>query len=550
MANQQRDPEQRPSPEALLKAARREEGRQGKLKIFVGAAPGVGKTYEMLQEARARLKDGVDVAVGVVETHGRKETQALLEGLEVIPRRLIDYKGRVLEEMDLDALLARRPKLALVDEIAHTNAPGSRHPKRYLDVEELLSNDIDVYTTLNIQHIESLNDVVAQITHIRVRETVPDSILDRADNIELVDITPDDLIQRLKEGKVYVPEQARRALEHYFSPVHLNALRELALRRTAEQVDEQLLSEMQARAISGPMAAGERVLVCVSEDPRAADLVRYTKRIADRLHAPWTALWVESPRSQRLSEQERDRIADTLRLAQRLGGEAVTIPGTRRIADDVLSFAHASNVTHITIGKSSRTPWFELLHGSVVHELVRSCGNISVHVIAGEEQAGEPIPKKTVRTADAAPFDLRPYAVALLGVAIALGAGILIQPFLGIESIDLVFLIAVVAVAVRYGLGPSLVASVAASLCYNFFFLPPLYTFTIAAPTNVAAFLFFMLVAILISNLAARVRDQAFTARARARTTESLYVFSRKLAGVATLDDLLWATAYQTASML
>jgi two-component system sensor histidine kinase KdpD len=473
-----------------------------------------------------------------------------LEGLEVIPRRLIDYKGRVLEEMDLDALLARRPKLALVDEIAHTNAPGSRHPKRYLDVEELLSNDIDVYTTLNIQHIESLNDVVAQITHIRVRETVPDSILDRADNIELVDITPDDLIQRLKEGKVYVPEQARRALEHYFSPVHLNALRELALRRTAERVDEQLLSEMQARAISGPMAAGERILVCVSEDPRAADLVRYTKRIADRLHAPWTALWVESPRSQRLSEQERDRIADTLRLAQRLGGEAVTIPGTRRIADDVLSFAHASNVTHITIGKSSRTPWFELLHGSVVHELVRSCGNISVHVIAGEEQAGEPIPKKTVRTADAAPFDLRPYAVALLGVAIALGAGILIQPFLGIESIDLVFLIAVVAVAVRYGLGPSLVASVAASLCYNFFFLPPLYTFTIAAPTNVAAFLFFMLVAILISNLAARVRDQAFTARARARTTESLYVFSRKLAGVATLDDLLWATAYQTASML
>src|ERR1700674_59047 len=209
MADQQRDPEQRPSPEALLKAARKEEGRQGKLKIFVGAAPGVGKTYEMLQEARARLKDGVDVAVGVVETHGRKETQALLEGLEVIPRRHLDYKRRVLEEMDLDALLARRPKLALVDELAHTNAPGSRHPKRYLDVEELLSNGIDVYTTLNIQHVESLNDVVAQITHIRVRETVPDSILDRADNIELVDITPDDLIQRLKEGEGYVPQQQR-----------------------------------------------------------------------------------------------------------------------------------------------------------------------------------------------------------------------------------------------------------------------------------------------------------------------------------------------------
>jgi two-component system sensor histidine kinase KdpD len=551
MADQSRDLEQRPSPDALLEAARREEGRTGRLKIFVGAAPGVGKTYEMLQEARARLRDGVDVVAGVVETHGRKETEALVEGFEIIPRHRLDYKDRTLEEMDLDALLARRPKLALVDELAHTNAPGSRHPKRYLDVEELLANGIDVYTTLNIQHIESLNDVVAQITRIRVRETVPDSILDRADNIELVDLTPDDLIQRLKEGKVYVSQQARRALEHYFSPVNLNALRELALRRTAERVDEQLLAEMQARAISGPMAAGERLLVCVSEDPRAVDLVRYTKRIADRLHAPWTALWVESPRSLRLSEEERDRIADTLRLAQRLGGETVTIPGTRRIADEVLSYARASNVTHIIIGKSSRTRWFELLHGSVVHELVRSCGNISVHVIAGEDLAGEPIPKKTVRPAEAASaFDVRPYAIGLLAVAIALGAGILVKPLLGIESIDLVFLIAVVAVAVRYGLAPSIVASVAASLCYNFFFLPPLYTFTIAAPTNVAAFLFFMLVAVLISNLAARVRAQAFTAQARARTTEQLYAFSRKLAGVATLDDLLWATAYQTASML
>jgi two-component system, OmpR family, sensor histidine kinase KdpD len=551
MADQRRDQDQRPSPEALLEAARREEGRTGKLKIFMGAAPGVGKTYEMLQEARACAKSGVDVVAGVVETHGRKETEALIEGFEIIPRHRLDYKGRTLEEMDLDALLKRRPQLALVDELAHTNAPGSRHPKRYLDVEELLANGIDVYATLNIQHIESLNDVVAQITGIRVRETVPDSILDRADNIELVDLTPDDLIQRLKEGKVYVPQQARRALEHYFSPVNLNALRELALRRTAERVDEQLLAEMQARAISGPMAAGERLLVCISEDPRAVDLVRYTKRIADRLHAPWTALWIESSRSSRLSEEERDRIADTLRLAQRLGGEAVTIPGTGRIAADVLSFARANNVTHIIIGKSSRTRWFELLHGSVVHDLVRSCGNISVHVIAGEEPPAEPIPKKTVRTAEAASaFDVLPYAIGLLAVAIALGVGILVKPFLGLENIDLVFLIAVVVVAVRYGLAPSIVASVAASLCYNFFFLPPLYTFTITDPTNVAAFVFFMLVAVLISNLAARVRTQAFTARARAHTTEQLYAFSRKLAGVATLDDLLWATAYQTASML
>jgi two-component system sensor histidine kinase KdpD len=517
----------------------------------VGAAPGVGKTYEMLQEARACLKDGVDVAVGVVETHGRKETQVLLKGLEIIPRRRLDYKGRVLEEMDLDALLARRPKLALVDELAHTNVLGSRHPKRYLDVEELLSNGIDVYTTLNIQHMESLNDVVAQITRIRVRETVPDSILDRADNIELVDITPDDLIQRLKEGKVYVPEQARRALEHYFSPVNLNALRELALRRCAERVDEQLLNEMQARAISGPMAAGERILVCVSEDPRAADLIRYTKRIADRLHAPWIALWVESPRSLRLSEQERDRIADTLRLAQLLGGEAVTIPGTTRIADDVLSFAHANNVTHITIGKSSRTRWFELLHGSVVHELVRRAGNISVHVIAGEELAGEPIPKKAVRAADAsAPRDLRPYAGALLAVAVAVGVGELLWSWIGPKNIDLVFLFAIVGIAVRYGLWPSLLASSASALCYNFFFTEPYHTFQISDPSDVIAVVFFTIVAIVVSHVAARARTQAVTAMGRARTTQSLYAFSPKLAGVGTLDEVLWATAYQVASML
>src|SRR6202140_3558859 len=249
MADQRRDPDQRPSPEALLEAARREESPTGRLKIFVGAAPGVGKTYEMLQNARARQKDAYDIVIGVVETHGRKETEALLEGLEVVPRRRIEYKGQWLEEMDLDGIIARRPQIVLVDELAHTNAPGSRHPKRHLDVEELLSRGIDVYTAVNIQHIESLNDVVAQITHVRVRETVPDSVFDRADAIELVDLTPDDLIQRLKEGKVYVPKQAERALEHYFSPGNLTALRELALRRTAERVDDQLLSEMQARAI-------------------------------------------------------------------------------------------------------------------------------------------------------------------------------------------------------------------------------------------------------------------------------------------------------------
>src|SRR6201996_7348004 len=552
MADERHIPDQRPSPEALLEAARREEGANGKLKIFVGAAPGVGKTYEMLQSAHARRKAGIDVVIGFVETHGRAETEALVRGLEVIPRKRVEYRDQVIEEMDLDAVIARRPQIALVDELAHTNAPGSRHPKRYLDVEELLSRGIDVYSAVNIQHIESLNDVVAQITHVRVRETVPDSVLNKADAIELIDLTPDDLIQRLKEGKVYVPRQAERALEHYFSPGNLTALRELALRRTAESVDEQLLNHMQANAIAGPWAAGERILVCVSEDPRAAGLVRYTKRLADRVHAPWTAISIETRRSLQLTDEQRDRLADTLRLAEALGAEALTIPGVgRRIADDIINFAHANNVTQIIIGKSDRSRWFEIMQGSVVHELVRRAGNISVSVITGDELPSGPGSKPSVQTAARTqPFNPRPYLMSLLIGPIRLGSAALVKPYFGVENVDLVFLTAVVLVAVRYGLWPSLLASVTASLAYNFFFLPPIYTFTITDPTNIAAFFFFMLIAILVSNVAARVRTQADTAIGRIRTTEQLYAFSRKLAGTATLDDVLWATAYQTALML
>ena len=552
MADQRSDKEQRPSPEALLAEVRREErGSSGRLKIFVGAAPGVGKTYEMLQTARAKRKEGVDVIVGVVETHGRKETEALLEGFEVLPRKPTIYVNRILSEFDLDAALKRRPSLILVDELAHTNVPGSRHPKRYQDVEDLLQAGIDVYSTLNIQHIESLNDVVAQITHVRVRETVPDSILDRADAIELVDLTPDDLIQRLKEGKVYVPKQAERALKNYFSPANLTALRELALRRTAERVDEQLLEHMRARAISGPWAAGERILVCVSEDPRSPGLVRYAKRLADRLRAPWTALCIETRRSLQLTDKERDRIAEAMRLAERLDGEAITIPSaSRRIADDVIAFAHAHNATHIVIGKSQRSRWFEILHGSVVHDLVRRAGNISVHVIAGDELTSEPTTAKAVAPAAPRPFDPLPYIVGVLAVAAALGISMLVQPVFGLENVDLIFLTAIVGVAVRYGLWPSLVATVLASLSYNFFFLPPIYTFTITDPTNIAAFLVFMLLSILVSNLAARGQSQVATTRERVRSVESLYAFSRKLASAGTLDDVLWATAHQIASML
>ncbi|WP_158811420.1 sensor histidine kinase KdpD [Beijerinckia sp. L45] len=541
----------RPSPDALLHTAQREEKRSARLKIFLGAAPGVGKTYAMLQAAQAKRRDGIDVVVGIVETHGRAETQALLDGLETVPRQNITYKGRDIDEMDIDAILARRPALVLVDELAHTNAPGSRHPKRYLDVEELIAAGIDVYSTLNIQHVESLNTVIAQITRIRVRETVPDSVLDAADDIEAIDIAPDDLIQRLREGKVYVPRQAERALKHFFSPGNLTALRELTLRRTAQRVDEQLLTHMQSHAISGPWAAGERILVCVSEDPRSAALVRYAKRVADRLHASWTALYIETGRSLQFSEKQRDRIADVLRLAERLGADPITIPGGRYVADDIVGYARANNLTQIVVGKTRRSRWFELLNGSVVHDLVRRAGNISVHVIAGDDKDVAETGTKPMRPEPArAPLALSPYVVSLGMVAVALGAAKLIQPVFGVQNVDLVFLTAIVGVAVTFGLLPSLLAVVAASLAYNFFFLPPLYTFTIADPTNVAALFFFTLVAVLVSNLAARARNQAKVAQTRARITEALYGFSRKLGSCLTTDDVLWATAYQIASML
>ncbi|QCG94453.1 sensor histidine kinase KdpD [Azospirillum sp. TSA2s] len=537
----------RPSPDALLRQAAKDE--QGRLKIFLGAAPGVGKTFEMLQTAQAKRRDGVDIVVGVVETHGRRETEALVAGLEVVPRRKIEHKGHALTEMDLDAILARRPKIVLVDELAHTNAPGSRHPKRYLDVEELLAAGIDVYTTLNIQHVESLNDVVTKITRVRVRETVPDSILDRADDIEVIDIAPDDLIQRLQQGKVYVPRTAERAIRHYFSPGNLTALRELALRRTADRVDEQLLTHMQAHAISGPWAAGERLLVCINEDASGASLVRYARRQAERLRARWSAIHVETSRALGLGEAERDRIADTLRLVERLGGEAITVPGSD-VADTVADYARANNVTHIVIAKSGRSRWSELLHGSVAHSLIRRAGDISVHVIAAT--SGAPVPAKTVRTEAARQraFAWWPYVASTGYVAAALGAGHVLHRVLALNNLTLVFLTAVLASAVTGGLAPSLYASVISVLAFNYFFLPPLYTFTISDPENIVALLVFAVVSVIASNLTARVRAQAVTARLRAKTTEDLYQFSRKLAGVVTMDDLLWATAYQIAAML
>ncbi|MGY5778407.1 DUF4118 domain-containing protein [Rhizobium sp. LEGMi135b] len=547
MADESRDMLSRPSPDALLEKARAET--RGRLKIFLGAAPGVGKTYEMLMSGRAKIADGVDVVVGVVETHGRRETQALLEGFEIVPRVNVDYKGRALEEMDLDAILKRRPELVLVDELAHTNAHGSRHPKRYLDVKELLDRGIDVYTTLNIQHVESLNDVVSQITRIRVRETVPDSIIDLADDVEIIDLTPDDLIKRLHDGKVYVSKTAERALTNYFTPGNLTALRELALRRTAQRVDDQLLTHMQAHAIQGPWAAGERVLVSIDHHPRSAALVRYAARMASRLRAPWAAVYVETNRSISLTEAQRDTIAATLRLAEQLGGEAITLPG-REVAEELLRHSASNNVTHIVIGSPKIGSWRDWSRRSVSYDLIRRAGDISVHVISGSDADGEAARRGVKVAPSPPPFQLRGYILATLYVAIALGFCVILDQVLDVRNLALVFLMAVLASAVTQGLRPALYSCILGALAFNFFFLPPRYTLTISDPESVLAFFFFLGVAVIASNLTATVQRQAAAARQRARTTEDLYLFSKKLAGTGTLDDVLWATAFQLASML
>ncbi|HEY0299927.1 MAG TPA: DUF4118 domain-containing protein, partial [Rhizomicrobium sp.] len=526
----------RPSPDALLEQARKEGS--GRLKIFLGAAPGVGKTYEMLTQARQRRLDGVDVVIGVVETHGRVDTDALTKGFEAVPKKRSLYKGRVIFEMDLDAILQRRPRLALVDELAHTNADGSRHPKRFLDVAELLGAGIDVYTTVNIQHIESLNDVIAQITRIRVRETVPDEVLDQADEIELVDTTADDLLQRLKEGKVYVKAQAERALRHFFSPGNLTALRELALRRTAQRVDRDMTDYMQAHAIGGPWPASENILVCVNEHPSSAELIRRAQRLADHFKAAWTALYIESPRHLGLSEIEKDRIADTLRLAQRLGAEAVTLPG-RDIAQTVLDHARKTNVTQILIGKSERSRWFELLHGSVVRDLMRRSGAISVTAVLAE---GEIVAPKSVKTRPGVdPRAWEAYGWSMLAVSLTVAIAWVLNATMpnALAGIQMLFLIPVLLAAVSFGLRPALATALASVLACNFFFVPPLYTFTIADPNNWLSLAVLLVVAITAGNLASRARVQADLASARAAIASELYRFTGKLAAIARLDDLL-----------
>ncbi len=533
-------PEEPSTPEA--------GARRGRLKIFLGAAPGVGKTTEMLTVGHELRREGVDVVVGLVDSHGREAVEALVGGFEVIPRRRLAVAGDLVEDMDLDAILQRRPALVLIDDLAHRNAPGCRHHERHLDVEELLAAGIDVFTTLNIQDMESLNDVVAQIIGVRVHDTVPDGVLDGADEIELVDLTPADLIKRLREGKIAVPEPVAKAVDRYFSPGNLNALRELTLIRTAQRLDEQVLTFMRAETIRGPWAAGERILVCIDAETSAAALVRYARRVADRLHAKWTAIYIETPAHAGLSEVERDRIADTLRLAERLDGEAITIPGGK-VADDLIAYAQANNITQIIVGKPKRSRLMEVIRGSIVYRLIRRAGPISIHVMAGDDS--QPVPPKTVATRPPAPrLGLPGFLYSTLMVAGALAISLGLDLVLPAGNLLLVFMVAVIGSAFLFGLGPSLLASVLSVLAFSFFFIPPVRSLNVADPSNAFALLFFLVLAVLTSNLAVRARGQMETARNRARITAELHAFSRKLAGIGQLDDLLWATAHQIASML
>jgi len=524
----------RPDPEELLARVREQERRagRGRLKIFFGASPGVGKTYAMLEEARAKQREGVGVLVGVVETHGRAETTALLDGLEVLPRKKLEYRGVALEEFDLDAALARRPTLILVDELAHTNAPGSRHTRRFQDVEELLAAGISVYTTLNVQHLESLNDVVAQITGIQVRETVPDSILDQADELELADLSADDLLKRLQEGKVYVPEQAARAIEQFFRKGNLIALRELALRRTAERVDAQMRGYMQEHGIHETWPAGERLLVCIGPNPAGARLVRAGKRMATSLKCEWVVVCVETA-GQTISVADRAALVQNLQLAQELGAQAITLSG-HSVADEVLAYARAHNITKIIAGKPTHGRWRDKIFGSLLDHLVRGSGDIDVYVITGDAEEGQ-APRRGVVGPRAGWRDYV-WAGTVVGVCSLLGAAVF--QFLSVTDVAVIYLLGAGVVASRFGRGPSVVAAFLSIAAFDFFFVPPRFTFAVTDFRYVLTFVVMLAVALVISGLTLRIREQAETARVRERRTGALYAMSRELAATRGLADL------------
>src|SRR6266550_4215711 len=527
---------ERPDPDALLARMKRKEieSTRGKLKIFFGMSPGVGKTYAMLQAARQKQAEGCGVVAGIVETHGRKETEALLEGMPIMPRAQIEYRGTTLSEMDLDAILTWHPALMLVDEIAHTNAPESRHAKRWQDVLELLDAGIDVYTTLNVQHLESLNDLVAKITGVVVRETVPDSVLDQADDVELVDLPAEDLRRRLKEGKVYVPEQAAEAAEHFFREGNLIALRELALRHTAERVDAKMQRYRREHAIDTVWPVTEHVMVCIGPSPAGARLVRAGHRLAAQLAAPWVVAYVETAAQRSLGAEDRARVAQTLRLAESLGAETVTLTGTR-MSDEILAYARSRNVSKLVIGKPTRGFWPRLLLGSIVDTLVRGSGEIDIYVISGD---GTPTPTPRTRTRPRAGRPL-PYAAAIATVLSSTLLAWLMFPRFELSNIVMVYLLGVVVVAMRFGRVASALASVLSVAAFDFFFVPPYYTFAVSDSQYLITFAIMLVVGLVISGLTVRVRTQAVAAREREQRTAALYAMSRELASTRGVDALL-----------
>jgi two-component system sensor histidine kinase KdpD len=531
----------RPDPDTLLAHVQGEERQKlrGKLKIFLGYIAGVGKTYEMLQAAHLRKNEGIDVKIGYIETHGRPETEALVEGLPLIPRKMVSYRNVTIPEMDLDAVLMARPNLVLVDELAHTNAPDSRHPKRYNDIEELLDAGIDVYTTLNIQHVESLNDVVAQVTGVTVKETIPDRVIDEATEIELVDLAPPELLQRLREGKVYVPDMAARAIEQFFNEGNLYALRELALRRAAERVDNQMLAWMQTRAIPGPWAAGESLLICVGPGPLSERLVRTARRQADRMNAPWSAIYVETPSHHRLSKEAKEQVSRTLQLAEKLGATATSEFGIN-VANTVIEYARKHNITRIIIGKTLRPRWQEFVFGSVVDQLIHNSGTIDVYVISSEEKTLQ----KPVTLEPLLPATLpQDYVASLVLVAFITIIGWLIKSFISPANLAMLYLLAVVIIAFRRGLKPAIFTAVIGVLAFDFFFIPPHLTFRVSDTEYLITFAGMIIVGGLISLLVARAREQSDAAQIREKETGTLYALSQDLAVAVDVSSIVTAVS-------
>ena len=528
----------RANPDDLLAEAERET--RGRLKVYLGMAPGVGKTYAMLSGARRHKAQGLDVVAGVIETHGRAETMALVEGLEVLPRRRVAYRGQTLDEFDIDGALARRPALLLVDELAHTNAPESRHPKRWQDVEELIRAGIDVHTTLNVQHLESLTDVVARITGVRVAETIPDAVLERADEIELVDLPPQDLLARLAEGKVYAPHLAGRAREAFFKPGNLTALRELALRMAAHTVDGQLVGYMRAHAIDGPWPAGERIMALVGPDGLGAAVVRAANRIADQLKAPFLAVTIE-PQGRLSNPQADARIAEALTLAERLGGRIERLTSADLVGD-ILGYARRMNVTQIFIGRTRTLWWRQVLGRSLVSELIRRADGVAIHVVNEAPEKGPPLPPRPVGPWRA---EALRYGEGMVAVGAVVGVALAVRELASGANIAMLFLAAVLVSAVRSGTGPAIATSAAGFLAYNFFFTEPFHTFEVASWADIVTLVVFVAVAVTTGTLAARIRNQALAERARITALQALYDFSRRLGAKVSIDELCHAIVLQ-----